>query len=147
MKRFGLSPDERIKSRKDFEIIYSVGRSLFSFDKKIKSFYVVEKQSENPGVMIAVAVGKKIGSAVWRNRFKRVIKDSYRLNKIYLVDSCLKKKYLIKIVFSPQSLSEKSNKKIYSREILPCVVDILYKLKSSLEWEKFLYFSSKFIKN
>ncbi len=132
MKRFGLSRDERIKSRKDFENIYSVGRSLISVDKKIKLFYLLEKQSEQPGVKIAVAVGKKFGTAVWRNRFKRIIKNSFRLNKASLLNLCLHKKYLLKLVFSPLQINEKNNKKIYQGDVLSGVLEVLRKIENVL---------------
>ncbi|MHB1685901.1 MAG: ribonuclease P protein component [Ignavibacteriaceae bacterium] len=133
MKRFGLSSNERIKSRKDFENIYSVGKTIFSFDKKIRLIYVFKKDDTETGIKIAVAVNKKFGSAVWRNRVKRILKDSYRLNKIDLVEYCLNKRILLKAVFSPYHLDEKNNKKIKQIDLLPGLLDVLKKLKSALE--------------
>ena len=133
MKRFGLSANERIKSRKDFEYIFSVGSSVYSADGKIKSIFVFEKDNCTPGVKIAVASGKKFGSAVWRNRFRRTVKNSYRLNKGFLLDICREKNILLKIIFSPHKLNERSNKKLYQEDILPGVLFIIDKIKRKLE--------------
>ncbi|HUX60451.1 MAG TPA: ribonuclease P protein component [Ignavibacteriaceae bacterium] len=133
MKRFGLSSIERIKSRKDFENIYSFGKTLFSFDKKIRLVYLVEKADNRGGVKIATAVSKKLGNAVWRNRTKRILKSCFRLNKNEITEHCINNKILLRVVFSPYHLNGKKNKKIEQKEILPSLLDVLKKLKSALE--------------
>lgn len=132
MKRFGLSEQERIKSRKEFQQIYSSGKNLVSFDKKIKVVFTTEKNSLEPGVKMAAAVSRKAGIAVWRNRFKRLIKESYRLNKYLLLDVAEKERYNIRIVFSPYLLNQKYNRIIELKDISPAVVDVITKVKSSL---------------
>ena len=132
MKSQGLSVHERIKSRKDFEEIYSGGRIVFSSDKKIKAVYIVKTGPDGPGVKIAAAVSKKSGIAVWRNRVKRLIKEAYRLNKSILAEECSGKDVLLMIVFSPGALSEKRNKKLVLGDVLPGVLDIMNKIRSSL---------------
>jgi ribonuclease P protein component len=106
LKRYGLSAKERIKSKKDFDKIFSSGSVIYSSSKIIKAVYIVEKADKNEGVRIAVAVGKRLGIAVWRNRIKRLVKESYRLNKEILLEICSKKNILLKIVFSPNSLKK-----------------------------------------
>ncbi len=133
MKRFGLSSNERIKSRKDFENIYSVGKTLFSFDKKIRLIYVVEKSDNGGGVKIATAVNKKFGNAVWRNRIKRILKSCFRLNKNEITEHCINNNILLRVIFSPYHLSAKKNKKIEQKDLLPGLLDVLEKLKSALE--------------
>ena len=132
MKRFGLSSEERIKSRKDFQQIYSSGKIFFSNQKIIKALFIIEENSKLPGVKIAAAVFKKAGNAVWRNRLKRLIKESYRLNKEILLSSAQEKKLLLKIVFSPNLLYQKKNKNLKLKIIMPEVVDIMLKIKSSI---------------
>lgn len=132
MKRFGLSANERIKSRKDFETIFSVGKTVFSSDKKIKAIYIIEVQNEQPGVKIAAAVNRKAGNAVWRNRIKRLLKEAYRQNKTVLINNCNKKKIFLKIVFSPGLINQKKNKIIKLSEIMPGFLEIMTKLNSSL---------------
>jgi ribonuclease P protein component len=132
LKHQGLSATERIKSRKGFEEIYSDGRIMFSSDKKIKAVYVLKTGSDKPGIKIAAAVSKKSGIAVWRNRVKRLIRESYRLNKSILSDECTGKGVMLMIVFSPGALSEKLNKKLVLEDILPGVLDVMNKIKSRL---------------
>jgi ribonuclease P protein component len=132
LKRFGLSARERIKSRKDFEEIFSNGKTIFSSDKKIKATYLVDKKVDYKGIVISATVYKKAGKAVWRNRIKRLLKESYRLNKKQLLEKVLSKGLLLKLVFSPNILNEKNNKKIYLSDIVPGVSEILLKLKDKL---------------
>jgi ribonuclease P protein component len=132
LKRYGLSAKERIKSKKDFDKIFSSGKILYSSSKLIRAVYIVEKEDKNKGVRIAVAVGKKLGIAVWRNRIKRLIKESYRLNKEILLEICSKNNILLKIVFSPNSLNEKKNKNIMLIDLMPSMVDLMTKLRSLL---------------
>lgn len=128
MKRFGLSSEERIKSKKDFQLIYSQGKIFFSNQKIIKALCVFEENSELPGVKIAAAVFKKAGNAVWRNRLKRLIKESYRLNKEILIGYAQEKKLLVKIVFSPNKLHQEKNNNLKLKIIMPEVVDIMFKI-------------------
>lgn len=132
MKNFGLSEKERIKSKKEFRQIFSFGKNQVSSDKKIKAIYTAEKNSEEPGVKIAAAVSRKAGIAVWRNRFKRLVKESYRKNKNMLMDFSEEDRFNIKIIFSPFLLNQKNNKILKFKDIMPAVLDVMMKIKSSL---------------
>lgn len=131
MKNFSLTQNERVKKKRDFEKIYSFAKVLFSSDRLIK-VHLLSIDSNVSGVKIAAAVSKKAGSAVWRNRVKRLIKESYRLNKKSLVDKVLEKKIQLLLVFAPYKLSEKSNKKIYLKDISPGVVELMNKIKQQV---------------
>lgn len=132
MKKYGLRAQERIKSKKDFENIYKSGSLVISSNKKIKATYLIESETGTPGVKIAAAVFKKSGTAVWRNRVKRLLRESYRLNKNELIDLCIKNKKLLKIVFSPNMLNQRKNRKLRLEEIMPGVVEIINLIKLSL---------------
>jgi ribonuclease P protein component len=131
LKNFSLTRNERVKKKRDFEKIYSFAKVLFSSDRLIK-VHLLSIDSNVSGVKIAAAVSKKAGSAVWRNRVKRLIKESYRLNKKSLVDKVLEKKIQLLLVFAPYKLSEKSNKKIYLKDISPGVVELMNKIKQQV---------------
>lgn len=131
MKNQGLSSQERIKSKKEFEELYSSGLIFISSDKRIKAIYLVKENKKN-GVKIAAVVSKKLGNAVWRNRVRRLIKEAYRLNKQELVSSCVNTEKSINLIFSAFALSEKKNKKISLSEIVPGVLESLKKIKAAL---------------
>ena len=132
MKRFGLSATERVKKRKDFKQIFNTGSTIYSAGKLFKAVYVIERNSINPGVQIAAAVSKRSGIAFWRNRVKRLLKESFRNNKEILLETCSNKNILLKIIFSPNLLNDKNKKTIKLNDVLPNVVEIMIKLKSVL---------------
>ena len=59
MKRYGLSPKERIKSKKNIDQIFSSGKILISEDHRIKAVYLIDKEAEESGVKIGAVVSKK----------------------------------------------------------------------------------------
>lgn len=132
MKRFGLSSGERLKSRIDFEDLYSSGKVIFSYDKKIKAVYQVQKSSGSGKIKIAAVISGKAGKAFWRNRLKRLIRTSYRLNKENLLNLCLLKNIVLKIIFSPYRFNEKNNRLVILEDLMPGMKDVLYKIESSL---------------
>ncbi|MEI7810800.1 MAG: ribonuclease P protein component [Ignavibacteria bacterium] len=132
MKKFGLSKDERIKSEKDFKLIYSAGKTAYSGNQKLKAVYIIEGNAGEGKIKIAAAVSKRAGNAVWRNRVKRLIRESFRLNK-HLIDLNNKEeKFFVRIVFSPGNLSQIKNKLIKLVDIMPALTDLLKKINGSL---------------
>jgi ribonuclease P protein component len=127
--RFKLSAGERLKSRTDFEKVYSSGRVVFSDNKNIKAVYLIEKVSEPGKIKIATAVSGKAGKAVWRNRLKRLLRTSYRLNKENLLNICLQKKIVLKIIFSPYRFQESKNRVVMLKDIMPGMKDVLLKIE------------------
>ena len=127
MKNFSLTRNERVKKKRDFEKVYSSARVLFSSDHLIKIHFLFV-DSDVYGVKMAAAVSKKAGKAVWRNRVKRLIKETYRLNKNPLLEKVLSKNIQLLLIFSPNKLSEASNKKIYLHNVSPGVVELMNKI-------------------
>jgi ribonuclease P protein component len=117
LKKYGLSAAEKIKSRKEFERIFTQGETIYSSKNILKANYKLELLQNATGIFFAVAVSKKLGNAVWRNRIKRLIREAYRLNKICLVEKCNSNNALLKIIFSPQALNQKKNKCVGFSEI------------------------------
>ena len=127
MKNFSLTRNERVKKKRDFEKVYNAANVLFSSDRLIKVHFICSENSVAV-IKIAAAVSKKAGKAVWRNRVKRLIKESYRLNKKALLEKVLLKKIQLLLVFSPSRLSEARNKKIYLHDVSPGVVELMNKI-------------------
>ena len=63
--------DYRLKSEKDFNLVFSKGKRLFS--KNLTLVYVPANQ-----LKVGYAVGKKHGSSVKRNKVKRILRESFR---------------------------------------------------------------------
>ncbi|QQS36017.1 MAG: ribonuclease P protein component [Ignavibacteriales bacterium] len=132
MKRFGLSKKERIRSRKDIQKIYSFGKTISSSTKKIKATYLSEPAQNEGSISIMTAIAKKSGNAVWRNRVKRLIRESYRQKKQTLVEACLKKNKRLNVVFSSNTINEEENKKISLKEIMPEVEELIATIGRSI---------------
>jgi len=132
LKNFGLSKNERIKKAKDFKKIYLEGKVVFSDDGYLKATFLIKTCRDNPVVKVSAAVSRKTGKAVWRNRLKRLIKESYRLNKHKLIEACTEKKVSLELIFTPIGFSRTEDKKIKLAEFMPAMLDLLSKVKGSL---------------
>lgn len=132
MKNFSLSRNERVKKKNDFEKVYSAGKVFYSSELLIKSIYTIDPDANFFGVKIAVAVSKKAGNAVWRNRIKRLIKESYRKNKISINKRADQKAVSVMIIFSPNRLSEARNKKIIYKEVEDKVVELINRIEQQI---------------
>lgn len=131
MKHFGLSKDERIRSHKDIQKIYSFGKTISSSDKKLKATFFIQQEQPEGGVKLMAAVSKKTGNAVWRNRLKRLIKESFRMNKEILEEKCKRKNIKLFIVLSSLTLNNKENKKIHLTEVSPAVTELITTISRS----------------
>ncbi len=88
---------EKLKSKKEISRIFTNG--IFFFDKLISVAYTKSSDFEKNN-KIAISVPKKlIKSAVKRNRIKRLIRESYRLNKSILYNKSCERGIYYKIVF------------------------------------------------
>ena len=132
MKTFGLSKNERIKHKKDFQKVYLSGQNLYSSSKKLKARYYIESSVNEFGIKAAFVVSKKAGNAVWRNRVKRILRATYRLNKLGLVELCNNKNKKLLIAFSPNNLNQKKNKTIKLDFIADDFADLLKQLKNKI---------------
>ncbi|MBO4252014.1 MAG: ribonuclease P protein component [Clostridia bacterium] len=63
--------DYRLKKEKDFSRVFKEGKKLFS--DSLTLYYLPSKE-----LKMGVAVGKKHGGSVKRNRIKRLIRESFR---------------------------------------------------------------------
>ena len=66
---------EVLRKKDDFNAVYKAGKSVP--DRYIVLFY---KKNDLPYSRTAFLASKKVGNSVQRNRAKRLMKESYRLN-------------------------------------------------------------------
>lgn len=121
---------EKIKSKTELEKIYSLGKIVFSRDKKIKANYIYTSRNIQPEFRYAVTISSKSGSSVWRNRFKRLIRESVRSEIELITEIVFMQESNLSIIFSPGRLKENSRKKIFLADIKPAVTEILKSVKS-----------------
>ena len=128
MKQYGLSKIERIKNKKEFDLVYTAGEHLISPSRKLKALYLIDRNPDTAGVKTAYAVSKKAGNAVWRNRVKRLLRESFRLNKSGIVAACNEKSIKLFVVFSPYSVNQGNSKKIFLSDVFTDVADLLARI-------------------
>ncbi|WP_075340634.1 ribonuclease P protein component [Tenacibaculum agarivorans] len=92
-----LGKQERLKSRKLIEQLYTQGNSVKKFP--LRMVYLQTEHDSNYPVQFGVSVPKrKFKRAVDRNRIKRLIRESYRLQK-KIVYSSVDKPYVFMISY------------------------------------------------
>ncbi|VBB07480.1 bacterial ribonuclease p protein component signature [Lucifera butyrica] len=76
MTTYRLCKQNLLRKNKNFQNVYKTGKS---YANRLAVLYVVSNGTENR--RIGFAAGKKLGSAVIRNRVKRLLREAYRLNQ------------------------------------------------------------------
>jgi ribonuclease P protein component len=77
-----FSKKDRLLKRADFVRVQSRGRKLYT-----KSLLIMQMENRIGWTRLGVAVSKKVGNSVKRNRWKRVIREVFRRNRILFPDS------------------------------------------------------------
>jgi ribonuclease P protein component len=94
-RRFKFKKEERLKGTKRVDAIFTTGKSFISYPLRV--LYLMKEQSPSTGCSILISVPKKrIKKAVHRNRIKRLIRESYRLNRT-LIDQLEFNEYSIDV--------------------------------------------------
>jgi ribonuclease P protein component len=76
--RFTLRKTEILRGYRSFTTVIASGKTLIV--RPVRLFYVVEETSSS-GVRVGFAVSRSIRGSVRRNRIKRLLRESYRLQK------------------------------------------------------------------
>lgn len=79
---FELNKSEILRGN-DFNRVYSKGRSYTN-----REIVVCILRDDRYNGKVGFAAGKKLGSAVVRNRVKRILREAYRLNKHKIRRDC-----------------------------------------------------------
>ena len=78
--RLGLGPADKIRVRAEFDRCYGKGRKYHS--RYFLLFFLPDSSpSSSRGPRLGIAASRKIGPAVRRNRIKRLIRETFRLNR------------------------------------------------------------------
>ena len=91
---FTYPKSEKLKSKKTIDLLFSEGKSVSKFPLRLvyveSDYGIPESQDFETGqkIKMGVSVSKKyFKHAVDRNYFKRVLRETYRLNKHLLTDN------------------------------------------------------------
>lgn len=135
LKNNEVSSDRKIKSSKDIKTIFAAGKTVYSTNKKIKAIYCTKKISDDGRIKYAVAVSKKAGNAVWRNRLKRLIKEAHQLSSGDLLSFCFRNKLLLEIIFTTSARNESFPGKNHFRNIMSEIDAVHSEIKINLAHE------------
>ena len=84
--KFTYPKSEKLKSKKTIDLLFSKGKSVSKFPLRL--VYVSLEDVIDSEVTVGVSVSKKyFKHAVDRNYYKRVLRETYRINKHALLDS------------------------------------------------------------
>jgi ribonuclease P protein component len=110
--QFTYPKHEKLKSKTTIDLLFSEGNSVSKFPLRL--VYVENTEENAELIKMGVSVSKKyFKKAVDRNYYKRVLRETYRLNKHLLIDS-LQKPYAFMLFYqtkerlSYQEIEEKT---------------------------------------
>jgi len=104
--RCTFKKSERISTQREIDCLFKQGDAFISYPLRI--IYLKQKPFSGETVSVLISVPKKkIKCAVKRNRIKRLIRETYRLNKMSLIQYCREKEtnMLIAFIFIGNELS------------------------------------------
>lgn len=82
---FTYPKDEKLKSQKQIDLLFSVGKSVSKYPLRL--VFVPVELENGEKIKFGVSVSKKyFKKAVDRNYYKRLLRECYRLNKNILFD-------------------------------------------------------------
>ena len=111
--QFTYPKKEKLKSKTTINLLFSEGNSVSKYPLRL--VYVENKEENAELIKFGVSVSKKyFKKAVDRNYFKRVLRETYRLNKHLLIDK-LEKPYAF--MFFYQSKERLSYQEIEEKTI------------------------------
>ena len=101
--RYTLGKNERLKSRKAIEQLFKVGKSFSVFPFRVIYILTTDDRPQtthNTSLQAGFTVSSKnFKLAVDRNRIKRLMKETYRLQKNELQDLIISKNISLKVFF------------------------------------------------
>lgn len=104
-ERFTFSKRERLYGTKRIDSLFKEGNSFISYPLRV--LYLTHEQSEDTTCSTLISVPKKrIKRATQRNRVKRLIRESYRLNKTLITTAIEYKSLDVAFIYVKDSVSD-----------------------------------------
>jgi len=119
MRKYTFHKDERLKSTKTIEQLFTKGNSFAKYPLRL--VWLEQKNEADVPVQITFSVPKKkFKKAVDRNRIKRQMREAWRLNKHQLFDELSSTSYAFMIIYTAKepflyAEMEKSMEKIIQK--------------------------------
>jgi ribonuclease P protein component len=97
-KQFTLGKNERLKSRKSIEQLFSEGKKIVITPFRV--LYMLTRTEEKSSLLFGTGVSaKNFKKAVDRNRIKRLMREAYRLQKKNLQEKIEANKIQLNVFF------------------------------------------------
>lgn len=90
--------EERLSWKRYIDLLFEKGQSFIAYPLRVVFLPIEKQQSTHASVLISVSK-KKFKRAVKRNRVKRLIRETYRLQKQPLISSLEEKECHLLIAF------------------------------------------------
>jgi len=129
-----LNNFETLKKENELSLVFKNGRTIKSTGY-VKATYLFVDSGESKTVKSAIATPSRSGNSVWRNRFKRLIRESIKLESNIINEIIDSKNSGMLIVYSPHMISQKRRKKLFLNEIHHDVINILKNISSTIKSE------------
>lgn len=95
---FRFRKQERLCSESQITELFTIGESFMSYP--IRVVWLACENEESPGVQVVMSVPKKkLKHAVDRNRVKRLLRETYRLNKQSVWEQAINLKMSVRVAF------------------------------------------------
>lgn len=123
--RFTYPKQEKLKSRTLINQLFSEGKSVSKYPLRLAYVQVSELESSN--IKLGVSVSKKhFKKAVDRNYYKRVLRETYRLNKSILTKVVGDKKYAFMLLYQTKD-------RLTYQEVHEKTIQLFEKFASTIE--------------
>ena len=118
---------EKLKSKNTIDLLFSKGKSVSKYPLRLV-YVAVEKEGESD-IQVGVSVSKKyFKKAVDRNYYKRVLRETYRLNK-HIIQESINDSYALMFFYQ-------SSDRLTYAEIHEKTIQLFEKFKTQIMSEK-----------